>query len=517
MWVYATSRAASSIDSEMFPARYEREIIHIESCGGVVHVGVLDFLASHAGRRESRFRVERRAKPRRSLFFGRFQRAYIAVRNHVRPLDRAAILTASRHSGNTVEMSDLVIVVHYHEIWLKGGNRRFFLSKLHMALKRALEGLPVKRILRPGDRLLIECGEGASAEEAIARIERVFGVAFYAVARVVPRGGIDDLAALERAAWEEVRGETFSSFAVRAKRSDKTFPHRTSEIEVSVGQYLVDRLRDEEREARVKLNDPDLTCRIEIPPGPSLLVYARKIPGAGGLPPNTAGRMTCLLSGGFDSAVAAHKMMKRGAHLSFVHFWGGGARPGESSVHVARELVHRLTPWQFSAKLYLVPFEPVQREIVASAPEEFRILLYRRMMLRIAERIARHGRSLGLVTGDSLGQVASQTLHNMRAVGDAVRMPVYRPLAGDDKLEIMDAAKKIGTYGISAEPFHDCCPIFLPRNPALHSSPEELERAESKLDIEALIRQSVESAAIERYRFAAGRVEKVESFKSATA
>jgi thiamine biosynthesis protein ThiI len=414
-------------------------------------------------------------------------------------------------------MSKLVIVVHYHEIWLKGGNRRFFLSKLHMALKRALEGLPVERILRPGDRLLIEFGEGASADEAIARIERVFGVAFYAVARVVPREGENDLAALERAAWEQVRGERFSSFAVRAKRSDKSFPHRTAEIEVAVGQHLVDQLRAEGRDARVKLNDPELTCRIEIPPGPSLLVYARKIRGAGGLPPNTAGRMTCLLSGGFDSAVAAHKMMKRGAHLSFVHFWGGGARPGESSVHVARQLVRQLVPWQFSAKLYLVPFEPVQREIVANAPEEFRILLYRRMMLRIAERIARNGRSLGLITGDSLGQVASQTLHNMEAVGAAVRMPLYRPLAGDDKIDIMNAAEKIGTYAISAEPFHDCCPIFLPRNPALHSSPEELEQAESRMDIDALISQSIDSVAIERYRYGAGRVEQVESFKSATA
>jgi len=414
-------------------------------------------------------------------------------------------------------MSKLAIVVHYHELWLKGGNRRFFLSKLHMALKRALEGLPVERILRPGDRLLIEFGDGASAEEAVARIERVFGVAFYAVARVVTRGGEDDLAALQRASWEEVRDEKFSSFAVRAKRSDKSFPHRTNEIEISIGQYFVDRLRDEGRDARVKLNDPELTCRIEIPPGPSLLVYGRKIPGAGGLPPNTAGRMTCLLSGGFDSAVAAHKMMKRGAHLSFVHFWGGGARPGESSVHVARELVRQLTPWQFSAKLYLVPFEPVQREIVANAPEKFRILLYRRMMLRIAECIARSGRSLGLITGDSLGQVASQTLRNMAAVGDATRMPLYRPLAGDDKIEIMNAAEKIGTYNISAEPFHDCCPIFLPRNPALHASPEELEQAESRIDIETLVRQGVDSAAVERYRYGAGRVDKVESFKSATA
>jgi len=414
-------------------------------------------------------------------------------------------------------MPKLVIVVHYHEIWLKGGNRRFFLSKLHMALKRALEGLPVERILRPGDRMLIEFGEGASAEEAVSRIERVFGVAFYAVARVVPRSTGEDLAVLGQAAWEEVRGEKFATFAVRSKRSDKSFPHRTTDIDASVGQYLVDRLRAEGRDTRVKLNDPELTCRIEVPPGPSLLVYARKIPGAGGLPANTAGRMTCMLSGGFDSAVAAHKMMNRGAHLSFVHFWGGGARPGESSVHVARELVRKLVPWQYSAKLYLVPFEPVQRKIVASAPEQFRILLYRRMMLRIAERLARSGRSLGLVTGDSLGQVASQTLRNLEAVGAVAQMPLYRPLVGDDKQDIMNAAEKIGTYDISAEPFHDCCPIFLPRNPALHSSPQELEQAETKMDIDALVRQALDTVVVERYRYGSGRVEKVESFKSATA
>ena len=416
-----------------------------------------------------------------------------------------------------MEKSKLVIVVHYHELWLKGGNRRFFLSKLHLALKRTLEGLPVERILRPGDRLLVEFGDGASAEEAVARIERVFGIAFYAVARVVSRGSQDDLAALGRAAWEEIRAEKFSTFAVRARRSDKSFPIRSLDIEAAVGQHLRDQLRAAGREARVELNDPELTCRIEIPPGPSLLVFARKIPGAGGLPANTAGRMVCLLSGGFDSAVAAHKMMKRGAHLNFVHFWGGGARPGESSVHVARELVKRLGLWQFSAKLYLVPFEPIQREIVAGAPEEYRILLYRRMMLRIAERIARASHSLGLVTGDSLAQVASQTLHNMAAVGDPIRLPMYRPLVGDDKLEIMDYARKIGTHDISAEPFHDCCPIFLPRNPALHASVDELDKAESALDIEALVRKGIESLAVERYRYTMGRVEKVESLRSATA
>ena len=416
-------------------------------------------------------------------------------------------------------MSKPVIVVHYHELWLKGRNRKFFLSKLAIALRHTLEGIPLEGIARPGDRMLVELGEGASVEEALARLERVFGVAYYALARPVAR----EIEALCRAAWEEVELERFATFAVRAKRSDKSFPMRAGEIESAVGRYLLEKLRAAGREVRVHLDDPELTCRIEITPGPAL-VYARKIPGPGGLPANTGGRMMCLLSGGFDSAVAAYKMMKRGVHLGFVHFWGGGARPGESSIHVARELVRKLVPYQFTAKLYLVPFEPLQREIVSYAPDTYRLLLYRRLMLRIAEKLAHQERAQAIVAGDSLGQVASQTLHNMVAVGDAVRMPVFRPLAGDDKIDILNLARKIGTYDISAEPFHDCCPAFLPRTPALHATAEELEQAEAAIasaslgacSVETLARRGVETATVERYRYSAGRVEQVESLRPAT-
>ncbi len=411
-------------------------------------------------------------------------------------------------------MLNPVIVVHYHELWLKGRNRKFFLGKLDMALRRALEGLAVERITRPGDRFLVEFAEDARLKEAIARVERVFGVAYYALAQPVPRDADRDLTAMCRAAWAEVEPERFSTFAVRAKRSDKAFPLRAAEIETLVGRYLLEKLRAAGRNVRVHLDDPELTCRIEITPGP-VLVYARKIPGPGGLPANTGGRMMCLLSGGFDSAIAAYRMMKRGAHLSFAHFWGGGARPGESSVHVARELVRKLVPYQFTAKLYLVPFEPIQREIVCCAPETYRLLLYRRLMLRIAEQLAHKERAQAIVAGDSLGQVASQTLHNMVAVGDAVRMPVFRPLAGDDKQEILSLARKIGTYDISAEPFHDCCPVFMPRVPALHASSEELAQAEATLDVAALVRRGVETATLERFRYAAGRVEQVESLRAA--
>ncbi len=417
-------------------------------------------------------------------------------------------------------MSSLAIVVHYHELWLKGRNRRFFLGKLAIALRRALEGLSVQHIGRPGDRLLIEFGENAPLDEAIARLQRVSGVAYCAIAQPVSR----DIEAICRAAWEEIKPLRFDTFAVRAKRSDKSFPMRVMDIETQVGRYLLDKLRAAGRDVRVRLDDPELTCRIEITPGPAL-VYARRIPGPGGLPPNTGGRMICMLSGGFDSAVAAYKMMKRGAHVTFIHFWGGGARPGESSVHVARELVRKLVPWQFTAKLFLVPFEPIQREIVTYAPEMYRLLLYRRLMLRIAEQFARKDHAQAIIAGDSLGQVASQTLQNMVAVGDAVRMPVFRPLAGDDKLEILSLARKIGTYNVSAEPFHDCCPMFMPRIPALHATPQELEQAEAALasasgggsSVDALVRRGVETASLERFRYTAGRVEQVESVRATTA
>ena len=397
------------------------------------------------------------------------------------------------------------MVVHYHELWLKGRNRRFFLGKLFTALRKSLEGVPVRRIEQPGDRFIVRLGEGASLEEATARVSRVLGIAFYAVAQPVERN-LEDLC---RAAWDEVEPLHFASFAVRAKRSDKSFPHTSMEIDSTIGRYLLDRFRERGRSGvRVKLTDPDLTCYVEITPGPAL-VYARRIPGTGGLPANTAGRMMCLLSGGYDSAVAAYHMMKRGAHLSFAHFYGTGARPGESSLHVASELVRRLVPYQFHAKLYRVPFEAIQREIVRYAPEDYRVLLYRRMMLRIAQSLAKGARSLALVTGDSLGQVASQTLRNLIAVEAAARMPVFRPLIGTDKMDILATARKIGTYEPSSEPFHDCCPVFMPRTPALYASAEELDEAESKLDIRALVAQGVRETSVERFYYRGGNVEVV--------
>jgi thiamine biosynthesis protein ThiI len=398
-------------------------------------------------------------------------------------------------------MNNPVIVVHYHELWLKGGNRRFFLGKLFTALRLGLRGIPVQRIEQPGDRFLVRLGDGADLQSAVDRIERVLGVAYYAVARPVER----DMEALCRAAWDEIAPLHFDSFAVRARRSDKTFPHPSMEIDRTVGHFLQDRLREQGRSARVQLKNPHVTCYVEVTPG-QLLVYAKKIPGTGGLPANTAGRIACLLSGGYDSAVAAYQMMKRGAHMSFIHFYGTGARPGESSLHVAGGLARQLVRYQFHAKLYRVPFDAIQREIVRYAPEDYRVLLYRRMMLRIAQVLARRDRALALVTGDSLGQVASQTLRNLVAVDAAAQLPVFRPLIGTDKIDILATAKKIGTYDISSEPFHDCCPVFLPRSPALYASAEELDDAESKLDLRALVTQGLHETTLQHLSYQSGSV-----------
>jgi thiamine biosynthesis protein ThiI len=409
------------------------------------------------------------------------------------------------------------IVVHYHELWLKGGNRSFFLHQLRQAMRRALGDIAIAHISRPGDRLILELGDAASLEEALSRLQRVFGISYMGVARVIDRDALakseaagDRLAPIRAAAWQEIRTERFSTFAVRATRSDKSFPMNALELEREIGGNLFDKLVLEGREARVDLKHPSLTCHLEVTRG-SVLVYARRIPGAGGLPANTAGKLLCLLSGGFDSAVAAYKMMKRGAHLSFVHFWGGGGKAGESSVHTARELVARLVPWQFTARLYLVPFEPLQREIAAiTGSEAFRILLYRRLMLRIAERIALRGASKGLVTGDSLGQVASQTLLNMQAVGSVARLPVYRPLVGEDKLEIQEMARRIGTHDISAESFHDCCPMFAPKSPVLHATPETLDDQETRFDVGALVERGLASLTLERFRYEMGEVHRIQ-------
>lgn len=277
------------------------------------------------------------------------------------------------------------------------------------------------------------------------------------------------------------------------------------ELERELGRRVLEHLRGRNANVRVKLHEPEVTCQVEIVPGKALL-YAQRVEGPGGLPAVTSGRLVALLSGGFDSSVAAYKMMHRGCHITFAHFFGDPSPTRNPSSSVAEDLVRTLTPYQFTSRLYLLPFDGVQRQIVAGAHESYRVLLYRRMMTRIAQEIARAEHALGLVTGDSVSQVASQTLHNLRAIDRGIDLPVYRPLAGDDKADILRLARQIGTYKISCEPFEDCCPRFMPRSPAIFARPQELDEAESRLDIPALVRLGLAGATCIDYKFDRGDV-----------
>ncbi len=392
-------------------------------------------------------------------------------------------------------------MLHYHELWLKGRNRSFFLHKFTESIRSHLDGLGAIRVTQEDGRVLVSLEAEQSLPAAVKRVRRIFGVAYYSVATEAPR----DLESVEQTAWTQLAPQSFRTFAVRARRADKTLPFRSGDVERRVGRFILDSAQAAGKVISVNLDQPDVTCFIEFTRNRAL-VYSEKIAGPGGMPANTAGKLVCLLSGGYDSAVAAYAMMKRGARIIFVHFHGIAARPGEASEPVAREIVRALVPYQGAARLYLVPFHELQREILLNAPEPHRILLYRRLMLRIAESLACRHHALGLVVGDSLAQVASQTLQNMAAVGAVARLPLYRPLVGADKQDILNVARQIGTYEISSERFSDCCPVFMPRSPRIYASAAELDDAEQRLDIESMVRRGVEAALLETCRFKEGRV-----------
>jgi thiamine biosynthesis protein ThiI len=394
-----------------------------------------------------------------------------------------------------------VLILHYHEIWLKGGNKRFFQSRLVTAVKRSLEDLSPRPLEVVLDRLLVPVPDESLLTLMVERLQRVFGLAYIGMAWEVS-GGMPELA---RCACQVMERINPRSFAVRAKIADHSLGASSMEVERELGREILTALRAKGSEVRVNLSDPEVTYQVEVIPG-RLLLYAERAEGPGGLPAATGGRLVMLLSGGFDSGVAAYKMMRRGAHLGFVHFFGSASPASGPSSPVAERMVRVLTPYQFTSRLYVVPFDSVQRQIVAGAPENLRVLLYRRMMARISREICRVERGLGLVTGDSVSQVASQTLHNLAAVDRGIDVPIYRPLAGDDKEEILRVARRVGTYEISCEPFEDCCPRFMPRSPAIFASPEQLDSAEQGLDIQALVTMGLEGTRAFDFKYERGEV-----------
>jgi thiamine biosynthesis protein ThiI len=299
---------------------------------------------------------------------------------------------------------------------------------------------------------------------------------------------------LKRAAVAGLQGERFGSFRVTTRRSDKSFPRNSGEIDREVGAAV-----HSATGVRVDLEHPELTLWVEVLRD-RILYSFEKHPGPGGFPVGSSGRVLALLSGGIDSPVAAWRMMKRGCRATLAHFH---AFPllDRSTIDKTRELARILTRWQLRTRLLQVPFGPAQQAVVAACPAPLRVVLYRRLMLRIAEGLARRHRARALVTGESLGQVASQTLDNMIVIGAAARGAVLRPLVGMDKEEITAQARRIGTFAVSTLPDQDCCQLFVPRHPATAARPDEVARAEEALDVPALVAAALAGTTEERFEF----------------
>jgi len=382
------------------------------------------------------------------------------------------------------------VLIRYHEIALKKGNRPYFTELLKRNLLAAVRDLGVKEIRSLPARLLVTFKSEIDTQIAIQRIRTVFGVANFSPVERTAR----DIEVLRTRILKSLNGIHFASFRVDTQRGDKTFSLTSPEINRQLGAAV-----KEKSGARVDLSHPEFTVTVEILPQDAFFGFD-KIPGAGGLPVGASGRVVSLISGGIDSPVAAYRMMQRGCRLIFVHFHSTPYLDKTSQEKV-RQLVTALTRHQFLSRLYLVPFGEIQRQIVAAVSRPLRVVVYRRMMLRIAEGVARKEKAKALLTGESLGQVASQTLDNMAVIQQAATLPILRPLVGMDKQEIIDQARRIGTFEISSIPDQDCCQLFVPKHPATKAKPWEVEEAESKLDVAELMRMGIENTINEEFTF----------------
>lgn len=373
------------------------------------------------------------------------------------------------------------------EISLKGGNRMWFERTLVDNVRAALSDMPLESVQRPSWRILLTFSKPVSFAEVARRLGTVFGIG--AIMAIEFAGySIDDLEAL---LGERLGNMSADSFAVRCSRSDKRFPSTSPEIERRVGAFV-----NEQTGWPVDLGNPDLTVHVLIDEN-GVFTWTHRIPGPGGLPIGVGGRATCMISGGIDSPVAAYLLMKRGMRLDFVHFHSV-PRTDPASLEKVEDLIRILIRYQGRARLAMVPLLSIQEEIAAKCPAEFRVLLYRRFMLRLTERLARRSRSDALITGEALGQVASQTIQNLRAVEDVAALPVLRPLISLDKPEIIQLARRIGTYETSILPHFDCCSFLLPDRPATKSTSNELAAAEEALDVDAIVDAAIEATEIRK-------------------
>ncbi len=379
-------------------------------------------------------------------------------------------------------MTERLCLVHYHEIGLKGKNRATFENQLVTNLHRALAGFDIANIARVSGHLVVETNDRRASEELAAAIRRVPGVARVSLAYKCGLDADEYVAAAIQAMGEA--GE-FGTFKVHARRSSTNYELHSLDMNRLVGAALCEAFP----EKKVDVHHPDVTVIVHVVQG-NTYVYAASAPGVGGLPVGTAGKVVTLLSSGFDSPVATWMVGRRGATCVPVHF-SGRPMTADTSEWLCQDIVEALAPAGLVGRLYVVPFGERQREISLAVPQSIRIIMYRRVMLQVAERIALLEGAKAIVTGESLGQVASQTLDNIAAVNEAVTMPVLRPLIGSDKQEIIRRAEEIGTYDISCQTAPDCCTLFMPRRPETHARLRQVLEAWESFDHEAMVEDLV--------------------------
>ena len=370
-----------------------------------------------------------------------------------------------------------VLLVRFGEIYLKGLNRPYFLRMLVDRVKAAVKEMG-GRVWLNDSRVFVH---GADMNECIRRVAKVFGVHSVCPAIEMEKADFDAVCAAAAEMMKDIKG----TFKVTARRSDKRYFLDSPQINGRMGEYLIERLPD----LAVDVHSPEHVLNVEI--RDFAYLYVKTIPGAGGMPVGTNGRATLLLSGGIDSPVAGYMIAKRGVTVSAVHFHSfpyTSDRAKEKVLSLARILSESLC----GVRVHVVPFTRIQMEIHEKCAEEYTTLIMRRYMMRIAERIAKLEHSHGLITGESIGQVASQTMQALQCTDEVVSLPIFRPLIGFDKQEIIDVARRIGTFETSSLPYEDCCTVFTPKHPATKPRMEKILEGEALLDSEALIQDAMD-------------------------
>jgi thiamine biosynthesis protein ThiI len=383
------------------------------------------------------------------------------------------------------------IIIHYSEISLKKGNRGFFEAMLKNNIFKALNDLPIGHLKVDFGRFVLSLPEDVSTDLVIERLNTVIGIAHFSLAY----NGDSNVDILKEQIYEKLKAVSFNTFRIRTHRADKDFPITSIKVNQIVGERIHTGLSKP-----VDLDNPDLTCNIEIF-NQKVYFYFERFEGKRGLPVGSGGKVVSLLSSGIDSPVASFRMMTRGCKVVFVHFHSFPFTE-KTSYYNAVTLAEHLTRFQYHTRLYLVPLSPIQKAIIVNTPAKLRLILYRRAMFRIAELIAKRERAKALITGESLGQVASQTIENITAISDSVSLPILRPLIGMDKETIIQQAKTLGTFNTSIEPYDDCCSYLVPKHPEAKAKSAEVQSAERKIEnLEEILHEAIKQSEIKIFQF----------------